>query len=138
VTQQELDAIQTRCEAATTLIDEMHCERLAYSEYLVLRDSVDDVPDLLAAIAERDAEIERLREAQRWIPCSERMPELNKLVFLHDKFGKTVVGRHVENPYPIGYVKEFATHGIMFGFDEKAVTHWMPLPKLPEGVERDG
>ena len=48
MTPEELGAITARFEAATELLNQMHTERLVYSEYLTLIDSVNDIPSLFA------------------------------------------------------------------------------------------
>ena len=54
-------------------------------------------------------------EQTRWIPCSERMPEV----------GEEVVAYSSSR----GVVVDYYDRGI-FGYGD--VTHWMPLPKPPE------
>ena len=68
------------------------------------------------------AEIERLREAQRWIPVGERLPEAGDGVLV--------------------YYDEDAAYGFERGvlsklgsFFTEHVTHWMPLPQPPQEAE---
>lgn len=78
-----LDEIETRCEAACEIINALHTERLDYhSEYLPLIESATDIPGMCSElrakdvhISELEAEVARLREAQRWIQVTERLPE---------------------------------------------------------------
>lgn len=63
------------------------------------------------------AEVERLREAQRWIPVKERLPHAERPVFTLCN-GKT---RSIQYRFPDGGWTTSAT-----------VTHWMPLPEPPE------
>ncbi len=127
MTQEQIDAIRARAEAATELIDELHTERISYPEYLTLRDGIDDVDDLLA-------EIEQLREALKgaqvianqageiirnssWIPVSERWPD---------------VGGHVLVVYDDGFMLTSTVDEFDHG-----VTHWMPLPAPPNTEEKE-
>lgn len=69
-------------------------------------------------VQERDAlreEVERLKQAQRWIPVEERLPQKNG-----DFWAVHLIG-------PV--VCEFDLHYQWFGVP---VTHWMPLPPLPK------
>jgi Lar family restriction alleviation protein len=85
---------------------------------------------LTARIAELEAE-------QRWIPVSERLPEFNKVVAVIDMSDKD---SHLCNVYETAILVEvrgdtrfgFIGHS---GWDSSDVTHWMPLPKLPEVQE---
>jgi hypothetical protein len=56
----------------------------------------EDIPYLLAQLAERDKEIERLKASQRWIPVSERLPEPEKrvLVYAERRLGDKIY-RHI-------------------------------------------
>ncbi len=81
-------------------------------------------------IAELTDRIAELEAAQRWIPVSERMPEVNTdvLVAFMDK-----------NPnYCSSGVAWFcsSTNNWEIEVDHYGpVTHWMPIPKLPEVQE---
>lgn len=67
-------------------------------------------------------EITELESANRWIPCDERLPELNKLVNVTYKYKKEV---SVSAAYHHGN-NLWSIHG---------VTHWRPLPPAPNGEE---
>lgn len=86
-------------------------------------------------ITEIEAEIERLTEAQRWIPVTEKLPEHRRSVLVYcpepnniycgDYHGKEDdVFRDTGKWYYFG-------QGLMREIDEK-ITHWMPIPVAPE------
>ena len=77
--------------------------------------------NLLEAQQKRIAELEaaiREQEERRWIPATERLPDIGKDVLIYSK----------EDGVDVDYYG-----GDMFGYWN--VTHWMPLPEPPkEGV----
>ena len=88
--------------------------------------------DMVIALAQRkqvEAEEERdaLREKQRWIPVTERLPERDV----------QVLGWYKDNPFS-QYRPEVVAwngNGWVFVYAHRYVTnvtHWMPLPKEPE------
>ncbi len=80
-----------------------------------------NIPEL---IAERDAlraEVERLKEAQRWIPVSEAHPPANKMVLVCIGSANRVMMCSID------------MSGVWAGYQP---THWMPLPELPKEVEK--
>lgn len=68
------------------------------------------------------AELRALREAHRWIPVSERLPERSSDCIVFCKDGSTNIG---------AFYDDFVEYG---GTPLKA-THWMPLPEPPEIVQ---
>lgn len=63
----------------------------------------------------KDAEISALREERRWIPVSERLPEVGQRVLV---WRKGIGG---------AYESEYAD----FGFrHSRGVSHWMPMPSM--------
>lgn len=85
-------------------------------------------------IAELEAENARLREAQRWIPVEERLPECDMCrgdpEVLESEDVLVCVG---ENP-PYACVAEYESGGYWWSSGNDRifrVTHWMPLPQLP-------
>ena len=85
---------------------------------------------LTARIAELEAE-------RRWTPVGERLPELGQVVSVIDMNDKD---SHLDNLHQVAVWVELK--GVkMFGFVTNTswvssdVTHWMPLPKLPEVQE---
>lgn len=82
----------------------------------------------LAAAADRlealEAEVSRLKARQRWIPVTERLPEVSMrtLVSIDDCVGVAHFTHDISGMY------FFSDHaGIPLTF----VTHWMPLPEPP-------
>ena len=72
--------------------------------------------DIFKSRAERaEAELATLKDKYRWIPVSEKLPKGNKRVIFVNCEGKEYCGIHRD----------------WYGF----VTHWMPMPELPEGGE---
>lgn len=77
--------------------------------------------------AEAEAERDALREKQRWIPVTERMPELEVPVLVLDRRGNMIVRtlrRLVSDKEAV-----FRPDGLA---PRKNITHWMPLPEAPE------
>ena len=88
--------------------------------------------DMVIALAQRkqaEAEAERdaLREKQRWVPVTERLPERDV----------QVLGWYKDNPFS-QYRPEVVAwngNGWVFVYAHRYVTnvtHWMPLPEAPE------
>lgn len=77
--------------------------------------------------AEAEAERDALREKQRWIPVTERLPERDV----------QVLGWYKDNPFS-QYRPEVVAwngNGWVFVYAHRYVTnvtHWMPLPEAPE------
>lgn len=91
---------------------------------------------IMSDVIDRDRMLEICRDAvkelpavNRWIPCSEKKPEIWKevLVTLNDKGYKSIhIGEMFEEgSWMIG--GEF-----WYEKDDPRITHWMPLPELPE------
>ena len=105
-------------------------ERLT-AENAALRKEI-EWKDMVIALAQKEqakAETERdaLREKQRWIPVTERLPERDV----------QVLGWYKDNPFS-QYRPEVVAwngNGWVFVYAHRYVTnvtHWMPLPKAPE------
>ena len=92
------------------------------------KDCCDEVNTAAADLIERlTAENAALREKQRWIPVTERMPELEVLVLVLDRRGNMIVRtlrRLVSDKEAV-----FRPDGLA---PRKNITHWMPRPKAPE------
>lgn len=68
--------------------------------------------------------IAELEAAQRWIPVSERLPEANTPVLTISKDNNEPVTAWLED--------DFWWSSVDWSL---SVTHWMPIPKLPEVQE---
>lgn len=88
--------------------------------------------DMVIALAQRkqaeaETEMDALREKQRWIPVTERLPERDV----------QVLGWYKDNPFS-QYRPEVVAwngNGWVFVYAHRYVTnvtHWMPLPGAPE------
>jgi hypothetical protein len=67
------------------------------------------------------AELERLRDARRWIPVDERLPELGVDVLVLQRSGECEVA------WRRGHDGNWSAYSAL-----GEITHWMPLPKPPE------
>ena len=92
------------------------------------KDCFEEVNTAAAELIERlTAENAALREKQRWIPVTERMPERDV----------QVLGWYKDNPFS-QYRPEVVAwngNGWVFVYAHRYVTnvtHWMPLPEAPE------
>lgn len=77
-------------------------------------------------------EIERLREAQRWIPVSERLPKIGERVIVYLANGWTGIACWFQmytrkNGDPLWRNDS--------GAETHNVTHWMPLPEPQQEAE---
>ena len=68
--------------------------------------------------------IAELEDAQRWVPVSERLPENISNVLILSRGEQLIASYH--SKYSLWYVPFV---------DKPVVTHWMPLPELPEVQE---
>jgi hypothetical protein len=68
------------------------------------------------------SELETEREAHKWIPVSERMPDKSKHVLLLKHTDEQGVGRFLGNC--------FSLEGGLLSISQ--VTHWQPLPEPPK------
>lgn len=82
-------------------------------------------------------EIARLREAQRWIPVTERVPEMDKQYLC-----RYIFNGHNDRPFyqTLDYYAADETPHFQhtMGIDGMKVTHWMPLPEAPCGKDGEG
>jgi len=88
-----------------------------------------DIGDSIADhILNLESTADRLQQASRWIPTSEKYPEDNRVVIAVSKFSE---GYHV---FPSWFKDgKFHYQAEMIYECETAVTHWQPLPTPPEG-----
>jgi len=78
-------------------------------------------------MAEAESRIAELEAERRWIPVSERLPELDQDVLAI-----------VDDNVAVGHFYDDQYHPICFSTDDDCLlvaTHWMPLPELPEVQE---
>ena len=95
-----LDEIRARCERyRTSEIDHVYIET-----YLA------DVEGLLSLLSERNKEIARLREADRWISVTEQLPEDDEKIHFYEdstiKFTSILAYGYAYGPEGKPYVKE--------------------------------
>ena len=74
--------------------------------------------------------IAELEAAQRWIPVSERLPEIGVRVLFYNSF---ITNIHKGWYSGDEWVSEI---GVFYNGDKlKRITHWMPLPSAPESED---
>ena len=105
--------------------DKVWHETFGECSVLTLDDDIENIYKIVYLDENEDyiayAHISKLTPATDWIPCSERMPELNVPVLVH-----TGSGMRIDKAYDFG-------DGVSFYEDLYGdVTHWMPLPALPQ------
>ena len=84
-----------------------------------------EISRLRKRIEELESENARLKDAQRWIPVSERLPEANKCVLIYDAGGNMTVDILVKS----GGVETY------FWLPKYRILFWMPLPEPPEAQQ---
>ena len=72
------------------------------------------------------AEVVRLREERRWIPCSEKLPSDDDSYLVRREHGPFT-------PAVEPFVQSFKCFLLDIDDDSNPVTHWMPLPEGPGG-----
>ena len=94
-----------------------------------LVNAADRIANQSTHIAALQKEIERLRDGRRWVPAEERLPEQMEWVLCACIDGRIRVLRydHITDDYDFAVVDG---HG--YCISAASVTHWMPLPELPE------
>ena len=123
------ECVEHLATAAANLIEQLIDENTELREEVNLRGNAVRTYEKKRAKAE--AERDALREKQRWIPVTERMPELEVPVLVLDQRGNMIVRtlrRLVSDKEAV-----FRPDGLA---PRKNITHWMPLPGAPEGGEK--
>jgi hypothetical protein len=109
---------------AEKLEAEMHGYKAVHVEAVTEYDSI---------IKRLKAELHQAREAERWIPVGERLPEASETVLLYN--GDYMAGKLDwvrKNGQPVFLV----LHSKLFGeLTMSNATHWRPLPSAPEREE---
>lgn len=78
-------------------------------------------------IATLEAEVEALKAEHRWIPVSERLPQIGVRVLFYNSFTKNI------HKGWFSCDKWTSDIGVFYNGDKfKRITHWMPLPQPPE------
>jgi len=89
-----------------------------------------DIGDSIADhILNLESTVDRLQQASRWIPVSERLPEVNTRVSLFDKKTGFSVYGSMQEWRDDRYLWKTDVGEYHFG----SITHWQPLPTPPEG-----
>lgn len=68
---------------------------------------------------------------QKWIPVTERLPEVGEVVLIFCKIGKMFVG-YCRRLYSGRFVWKILTARDSTKEVTYIITHWMPLPEAPE------
>ena len=105
---------------------------------ITLGDHLDAAADALAALLDVTAERDALKERTRWIPCSERLPNMcgfKCLVCAKNKFEQTQVFTAFT-----GYMEhgKLEFHSCEPPYDDLSaweITHWMLLPEAPKEAQ---
>jgi hypothetical protein len=79
---------------------------------------------LYAEIEQLKEEVERLKQAQRWIPVLERVPALGVDVLVLQRSGECEVA------WRRGHDGNWSAYSAL-----GEITHWMPLPEPPKEVQ---
>ena len=83
---------------------------------------------LMRRVRELESENARLKDAQRWIPVSERLPDNWESVLTIDISKST---RDMVSAFYNPETSLWSTHFSMYSDSDLWVTHWMPLPESP-------
>ena len=98
------------------------------------RDEKENLAQSLRDILNEVAEEMDRPKAPRWIPVTERLPEVGKKVLVHTNGGKVLISSLRKC-----FLKDDDLGFVTWSAYTKPVTHWMPLPEPPEKEgEADG
>jgi hypothetical protein len=107
---------------------------------ITLGDHLDAAADAIEALLSVTAERDAMKERTRWVPVSERLPNMcgfKCLVCAKNKFEQT----HVFTAFT-GYMEHWKLefHSCEHPYDDLSaweITHWMPLPEAPKEANND-
>lgn len=131
-----------KAKAVIPMYDELKGNLMAQATHFSVHDETSllllkaaDAIERLDAIAQTYAEtVHEIEDKRKWIPVTERLPELGKKVLVFAYGNDTLTARmqkRTENGYPVfecnGFFLEMAKLG--------RITHWMPLPQPPKDGE---
>lgn len=99
-------------------------DMLLFGEYDIIAGSFSKADEEKAYRAIND-----IPAVNRWIPCSERMPETDTPVICYMRIGQILVMELSDDDgWYCGITR----------YNPRAVTHWMPLPEPPESEVHNG
>ena len=84
---------------------------------------------LMRRVRELESENARLKDAQRWIPVSERLPEDRVTILAAFNNREILTAKYYKYYEGFGSVENYWR---IEGWHSGNVTHWMPLPQPPE------
>lgn len=115
-----------------------HEEYIDHPDAIALEKSWEDIDYLLSQLAAKEAEIERLREAQRWRDAETEPPQKEGDYLVLCESGDMYNCFYDESIEEFGYYEAIYDNRTLGYVDSEwhkneTVTHWMPLPSM-EGL----
>lgn len=96
---------------------------------VMMIEAADAIEDLITALTASNEVIAKSKP--KWIPVTERLPEVGKKILVFAYGNDTLTARmkkQTENGHPV-----FECNGIFLEMAKLGrITHWMPLPQPPE------